>query len=365
MIKPVGGLGEQFKQLHSRLKDRVDFLIMGFPEEEKIDNYCNVYNMYPMIEHSALNTISNQINYFFSSATCPVKPDIVHTLDYTAYTAGVFASRFWKVPLIASMQMSLIQLGKLGIKYCHNYKTFDGQSIHDIIEISENMGLFYADKIIHVSKEYSKNFPEFKNKSQVIPNGIELKFWDTPHNKYNFQGKNKIKVVYIGRFASMKGIKNLCKAQIPKDIDLFFVGDNRGCESWCYDLVMEKCKEENVFHIDYAYGDLKRDIMKSADAIIMPSLHEPFGIVGLEALAAKTLLISSFSDGIREYLTEDVGINCGKRVKTIENSLNRLLTMSDEEKNKRINKGYQVAKKMDWEIIAEEYLKLYQNISKI
>jgi trehalose-6-phosphate synthase len=48
-----------------------------------------------------------------------------------------------------------------------------------------------------------------------------------------------------------------------------------------------------------------------------------------------------------------------------QNSLNRLLTMSDEEKNKRINKGYQVAKKMDWEIIAEEYLKLYQNISKI
>jgi glycosyltransferase involved in cell wall biosynthesis len=359
MVKPVGGLGEQFKQLYSRLKDRVEFFIMGFPEEKEIENYCGVFNMYPMINHSALNTIANQLNYFYSSVTCPYKPDIIHTMDYTTYTAGVFASKFWKVPLISSMQLSLRELGKLNINYCNNYNSFDGKSIHDMIEVSETMGLFYSDKIIHVSNEYAKKFPDFSEKSLVIPNGIDLNYWDKPHKNYQFQGKNKLKVVYIGRFATMKGIENLCKAKIPDNIDLFFVGDRRGGESWCYDLVMEKCKEENVFHIDFAYDEVKRDIMKSADAIIMPSLHEPFGIVGLEALAAKTILISSFTDGIREYLKEDVGLNCGKRVSTIEKNLHRFSKMSEEEKEIRTSRGYQVAKRYDWDFIAEEYFKLY------
>jgi glycosyltransferase involved in cell wall biosynthesis len=363
MVKPIGGLGEQFKQIYTRLKDRVDFYIMGFPEEKPIDNYCNVANLFPMIEHNGLNTISNQINYFYSSATCPEKPDIVHTLDYTTYVAGVFASRFWRVPLIASMNLSIQELGKQNIHYCRDYSQYDGEAIHNTIEVNELLGLFCANKIIHVSKAYSQkpSFSNFKDKEVIIPNGIDIKYWNTTHKPYQFKGKNKIKVVYIGRFAEMKGIKNLCLAEIPENIDLFFVGDGRGGESSCYNMVMQKCNNKNIFHIDFAYDDEKRDIMKSADAIIMPSIHEPFGIVGLEALASKTLLISSFQDGISEYLSEDVGIYCGTEVDTIESSLYQLLSMGDKEKSIKIDKGYKIAQKFDWDNISEKYYNLYEN----
>jgi glycosyltransferase involved in cell wall biosynthesis len=365
MVKPVGGLGEQFKQIYQRLKDKVDFYVMGFPEQEEINNYCGVYDIFPMIEHSALNTIANQINYFYSSSTCPVKPDLIHTLDYTTYVAGVFASRFWKVPLISSMNLSIQELGKKGLHYCRNYDEYDGQSIHNMMEVSEVMGIFCSDKIIHVSKDYADKFKEFKDKSIVIPNGVDMEFWDKHHNQYKFKGKNKKKLVYIGRFAEMKGIEQLCNAKIPNDIDLYFVGDNRGCESWCYDLVMKKCKEPNVFHIDFAYGDLKRDILKSADAVIMPSIHEPFGIVGLEALASKSILISSFADGIKEYLTEDVGIYCGNNTESIENAIEIFRNMTNEEKNTKIQKGYDIAKSYDWDIISEKYLEAYTSTIKI
>jgi glycosyltransferase involved in cell wall biosynthesis len=362
MVKPVGGLGEQFRQVHKRLKDKIDYYVMGFPEEEELEKYCGVYDIFPMIEHSAVNTIGNQINYFYSSITCPKKPDIIHALDYTTYVAGVFASRFWKVPLVVTMNLSIQELGKRDMFYCSNYFEYDGQSVHNMMEVSEIMGMFCADKIIQVSKAYSELFKEFENKTTIIPNGIDLDFWEKPYNKYNFEGKNKIKVVFIGRFAQMKGIESLCASKIPEGIDLFFVGDNRGCESWCYDLVMDKCKEKNVFHIDYAYGDVKRDILKSADAVIMPSIHEPFGIVGLETLAAKTILLSSYEDGIKEYLTEDAGIFCGTTKQTIQSALVKLQNLTQEQKNKIVENGYQIAKKFDWNILVEKYLSLYKSL---
>ena len=364
MVKPVGGLGEQFRNVYNRLKNKVDFYIMGFPEEKEIPNYCSVYDIFPMIEHSAVNTIGNQINYLYSSITCPVKPDIIHALDYTTYVAGVFASRFWKVPLVTTMNLSIQELGKMGMYYCSDYTEYDGQSVHSMMEVSEIMGLFCSDKIIQVSKSYSKNFKEFQKKSVVIPNGIELDFWNKKHNKYKFKGKNKIKVVFIGRFAQMKGIEALCLAKIPSNIDLYFVGDNRGCESWCYDMVMEKCKEPNVFHIDYVYGDIKRDLVKSADAIIMPSIHEPFGIVGLEALASKTILLSSYTDGMNDYLTKDSGIFCGTTKETIEVAFQKLVNLSDVNKEKIKAKGYEIAKKYDWDIIVNKYYELYANIKE-
>jgi glycosyltransferase involved in cell wall biosynthesis len=362
MVKPVGGLGEQFKQVHHRLKDKIDYYVIGFPEREPLNNYCGVHDMFPMIPHHALNTIANQINYFFSSATCPVKPDIVHTLDYTTYIAGIFAAKFWNVPLVSSMNLSIQELGKLGIHYCYDYGHPDGNSIHNLIEVGEQMGFFYADKVIHVSKDYASKFPEYNDKSIVIPNGIDLKYWDTKHNQYKFKGKNKIKLVYIGRFAKMKGIENLCSANIPDDIDLYFVGDNRGCEGYTYDMVMNKVNNKNIFHIDFAYGDTKRDIMKSADAVIMPSLHEPFGIVGLEALASKSILISSFADGINEYLTKDVGIDCGKTKEGIEKALDILKNLSQNQVKEKINKGYEIAKEFDWDIISNKYYQTYQDL---
>jgi glycosyltransferase involved in cell wall biosynthesis len=362
MVKPVGGLGEQFKQIHDRLKDRVDFYVMGFPEEEheKKPNpkYCDVYDIFPMIGHSALNTIGNQINYFYSSITCPVRPQYIHTLDYTTYVAGVFASRFWKVPLLATMNLSIQELGKLDIRYCNDYDSFDGRAIHDMMEVGEIMGLYCADKIIHVSSNYAKNFP-YKEKSVVISNGIDLNFWTKPHNEYKFLGKNKIKIVYIGRFAEAKGMVSLCEANIREDVDLYFVGDERGCESWCYDMVMGKINNKNIFHIDFVYGDEKRDIMRSADAIIMPSLHEPFGIVGLEALASKSILLSSFKDGVNDYLTKDVGIDCGITSQSIEKAINILVEMNQSQTNYRKNKGFEIAKKHDWDLIVEKYYELY------
>jgi glycosyltransferase involved in cell wall biosynthesis len=114
--------------------------------------------------------------------------------------------------------------------------------------------------------------------------------------------------------------------------------------------------------LGYLRGEAKKSLLQSADAVIMPSLHEPFGIVGLEALASKTVLISSFTDGISDYLTPDVGIDCGKTKESIGEALNIFKNMSDEELVERKEKGYLQAEKYDWENISKKYFEVYKSL---
>jgi glycogen(starch) synthase len=361
--QPVGGLGEQFGHIYKRLNSQIDFQIMGYPEDNPKENYHGVYNSFPQMQHGSLSTIANQIAYFYASAKCKVKPDLIHAYDWSSYLAGVYASQLFQVPLLCSMQLSVIGLRESGITYCGNYNDADGYWIHTNHEMSEMLGLTFANKIIQVSNAYSKRFPEFENKTVVIENGIEYDFWKTQSEyKFPFGGKNKRKVVYIGRFATMKGIMPLCEAEIPDDIDLYFVGDRRGGEDFCYQAIKNKCNGVNIFHLGYLRGEAKKSLLQSADAVIMPSLHEPFGIVGLEALASKTVLISSFTDGISDYLTPDVGIDCGKTKETIEDALNIFKNMSDEELIERKEKGYLQAEKYDWNNISKKYFEVYKSL---
>ena len=163
--------------------------------------------------------------------------------------------------------------------------------------------------------------------------------------------------------SQMKGVFALCQARIPAEIDLIFIGKNEGGDKSTVDAVMEKVKNtSNVHYIGPLFGQDKVDALRSADAIIMPSVHESFGIVALEALASESILLSSFVDGMRDFLTEEVAINCGTDAQSIEYALERLLNMSEEEKAQRRTKGLRVAEEYSWDKAAEKTKELYNSL---
>lgn len=362
--KPIGGLGEQFGHLYSNLKDKINFQIMGIPEEKPMDGYYPVKNTLPNLSHSSLNSIANYMSWAFESINCKIKPDLIHAYDWSSYIPSIFAAKYWKVPLLCSMQLSVKGLKEIGITYCSDPNTLDGYWIHETHIQSEILGLEKSNKIIHVSNSYAKRFNQYKDKSVIIPNGIDFKFFQQTHTPYKFPGNGKKKLIYIGRFAEMKNIMNLCKANIPKEIDLCFVGDNRGGEHHCWEAVQEKCNEDNVHYLGYLRGQDKLDVLKSADGVILPSLHEPFGIVGLEALASGCILISSFVDGISDYLTRDIGIDCGTTPFSISNVLHDFISLPEKEIEYRKKEGIRISKNYDWGKLSQQYYKVYKNLIK-
>jgi len=99
--------------------------------------------------------------------------------------------------------------------------------------------------------------------------------------------------------------------------------------------------------------------------VIIPSKDEPFGLVALEALAAGKLLLSSFVDGMGEFLTYDTAVNCGVTPDTISQAVSFALNMPDDEKSSRIKKGLQICEKYTWESTANKIETVFNSLLNI
>ena len=100
------------------------------------------------------------------------------------------------------------------------------------------------------------------------------------------------------------------------------------------------------------------------DAVIVPSLHEPFGIVTLEALASDNILLSSFKSGMGEYLNEDVAINCGTTPEEISKAILKWSKMSKKQVNDQIKRGHEFLKPFTWENSAAVLHEVYKRTIK-
>lgn len=360
---PTGGLGVQFKNIYSRLKDRVDFHIVGYPDNNNIKNYIGAGHPLPMLQHGAINTLLGHTIYLAKALNFP-KPDLIHSYDWSTYLAGVYLSQIHKVPLLLSMQLSINAMAvSVGIMNCHDVNSVDGYWLHKTHVESEWFGLVNANKIINVSNGYAKYFPQLKDKTTVIPNGIDLKEWQ-PTEKIKLPGDRKFKVVYIGRQASMKSVSALLDAQIPENVDLIFVGSSNGGDANCVQKLQQQLRDNKpgLYHYGPAYDQEKVNVLFSADAIIMPSKHEPFGIVALEALASKSILLASRVDGLGDFLTDENSINCGFTADSITAALNYFTQLSESQKEKMIECGLQTCEKYKWDDIAEQYYEVYKSM---
>lgn len=363
--KPVGGLGVQCKNLIENLKKDFNFEILGYPDDESKDpNYTGALNPFPRVQHSTLTTAVGQIAYF-AEAVKKEKPDIVHAYDWSSYLSGVYTSRHFNVPLVVSMQLSVNLLNSLGIKYVADDQNYDGLWLQQLHMRSEIMGLEVSDKIIQVSEAYKKYFdryPGLNEKTVVIPNGIDLKKWQN-YKKTTLPGTGKYKIVYIGRFSKMKNVEAILNAKVPKEVDLIFVGKQEGGDDRIFKSMKDFVqREDNVYYHDPVYGQEKIDFLNSADAVIIPSVHEPFGIVALEGLASGSIVLSSFVDGMSDFLSEDFAINCGITFKTIEGAYQKFLNLSEENKEKMKEEGYGVALKYSWKSAAEKMKRVYDDL---
>lgn len=108
-------------------------------------------------------------------------------------------------------------------------------------------------------------------------------------------------------------------------------------------------------HLD---EDKKWKLMKIADIAIMPSLHEPFGIVALEWMGLGVPLIVSNIDGLSEF--------CNHENSTPINPLFLTNAIKNHERCvERLRNATETAKQFTWERTAKETLKIYEEMSKM
>jgi N-acetyl-alpha-D-glucosaminyl L-malate synthase BshA len=209
---------------------------------------------------------------------------------------------------------------------------------------------------------------KIKRAIEVIPNFICLEQYnsieDTAELRKSFALEEEKILIHVSNFRKVKRTEDVLQifniVRKSKPVRLLMVGD--GPER---SRLEQLCRELDVCHLVKFIGKVKdtQRVLSIADVFILPSESESFGLAALEAMAAKTPVISTNTGGIPEvnkngisgYLSAvgDVESMAGNTLKIIENDTT-LATFKEG--------AYNQAKIFDIHTVLPQYEALYYRL---
>jgi len=298
------------------------------------------------------------------------KIDIAHAhynMPYSDYSALRYAKRN-KVPFVVTYHADAQESG--------------GNLIRNWAQIIYNRSLLKnvlngADVIIATSNSYideSKFLGNYRDKIEVIPNGINLEEFDINLSKEECRDKlylphDKKIILFFGNIVSYKGphilLKAFSKAKVQfKDVKLVFAGRG-GMQEELAKLAVELGIKSDVLFTGYVDEKLKPVYYKSADIFCLPSITmaEAFGIVNLEAMACGIPVISSKLGGIPDVVTDkETGLLVKPDDEEALTDAIIFLLENEDIARKMGNNGKKKVEEYSWKKIAEKTEEVYESL---
>ena len=165
----------------------------------------------------------------------------------------------------------------------------------------------------------------------LAANGLErrriLPFPATIAAKRGHGHETRRRVVFAGRIVGHKGVGVLIRAAHEVDGEFVICGDGRQLEAM-QRLARRTGVERRVSFKGWLDAEKLAQELADASVVVIPSLWpEPFGLVGIEALAAGRPVIASATGGVEDWLDDGVSGLCVKPgdVLDLARALNELL----------------------------------------
>ncbi|MGB0882654.1 MAG: N-acetyl-alpha-D-glucosaminyl L-malate synthase BshA [Vicingaceae bacterium] len=209
-----------------------------------------------------------------------------------------------------------------------------------------------------------------KRELKVIPNFICLDHYNLNGSvkelKNSFAPNNERVLVHVSNFRKVKRTQDVIRVfdivrkQLPAK--LIMVGD--GPERHHLE---ELCRELGTCDLVKFVGKVKdtERILAASDVFILPSESESFGLAALEAMAAKTPVISTNTGGIPEVNEHGISGYLSNVGDVEDMAANTLKILENDETLEKFRLGaYQQAKKFDLNTILPMYEDLYNNVIK-
>jgi glycosyltransferase involved in cell wall biosynthesis len=206
-----------------------------------------------------------------------------------------------------------------------------------------------------------------EEKTSVIYNAVQYEETDNGERPDLFQqiGRNRKKIVSIGRLVPWKGFEDLIKAvHNIHETQLIVIGE--GPERSKLEALIYEKKLQNRVHL---IGILSRkevfSFLKHADLFVLNSTYEGLPHIVLEAMAAGTPVVATDTGGTGELVQD--GYN-GILVppsdpEFLESSIKEILRDENLKKN-LVQNGYATLKKFDWKNLVEQTEDAIINIVK-
>lgn len=227
------------------------------------------------------------------------RPDVVHAHDWLVAHPAVALADVLGVPLVATIHAT--EAGRHGgwlsaplNRQVHSVEWWLAHRADTLITCSAAM-----------RDEVARLFDVDPGAVRVLPNGIAPRRWQVPAHlvaaaRQRYGGPL---LVYFGRLEHEKGVQDLVAA-LPRirsgepGTRLVVIGTGSMADQLARDA------RDGVHFLGHIPDEELAAVIAAADAVVLPSRYEPFGIVALEAAAAGAPLVAARAGGLAEVVRD-------------------------------------------------------------
>lgn len=232
--------------------------------------------------------------------------DLIHVHDWLVAFVGTALKRSYMAPLLSTIHATERGRGR------GHLASDQSRAIHHV-----EWWLAYESWRVIACSEYMRDeiadyFDCPPDKIDVVPNGVEtarfdrLEGQDFSHFRNMYALPSEQIVFSVGRVVFEKGLHVLLTATpliLAKQPTAKVVVAGKGWEleslrslAWSLDV------GEKVLFTGFIPDEDRDRLFKIADCAVFPSLYEPFGIVALEAMAARCPVVVSEVGGLKDVV---------------------------------------------------------------
>jgi glycosyltransferase involved in cell wall biosynthesis len=229
--------------------------------------------------------------------------DIIHTSDFHHFTTFIsaLAAKKSKKPffLIEHEYPRETGITKLFIDF---YNKFFVPTISKSTDVAVAISNSTKKELINIYKIQAK-------KIHVIPDMINLNEYNSKSVEFRkkYKLENKKIILAVGRLVRKKGFQYLIKA-FPKILENFpeavlvIIGPWHNYKNELVSLVKKMKLKDKIIFTGIVSDKMLKSAIYCSDVFVIPSLHEGFGIVALEAMAYSKPIVASNAGGLSEIL---------------------------------------------------------------
>lgn len=253
-------------------------------------------------------------------------------------------------------------------------KTYNSDKNWLIFHSKQLVGKFVFKKVAHdnnhliaISKYTKKELIEFAHVDDdavtVIYESTDIAQGASKHYKLPY----KSYLLYVGQQSDYKNIRRLGDAhqkllKTYPDLGLVLVG-KKNASALTNEAYFDKKEYKNILFTDYVPDNQLNWLYSHATAYVFASLMEGFGLPALEAMGHGTPVISSNAT----CLPEIYGKAAHYFDPTNTDDMTRAITevLGNEKLRQKLSiAGYEQIKKYSWKKMAQQTLKVYENVLK-
>ena len=295
------------------------------------------------------------------------KVDVFHAHDWLVANAGIGLKHVFRKPLLATIHST--EIGRRnGIHFDYE------RMIHE----TEAWLTYEAWRVICCS-DYMVSHVRWafglpKDKLVMVPNGVDAEAYakigndDLSRFRSKFALPEEKIVLFVGRLVHEKGVHVLVNA-VPKVLEKvnvkFIIVGNGYMKEQLSNIVKNMGFAHKVMFTGFIDDETLRKLQRCADVSVVPSLFEPFGIVALEAMAAKSPVVVSDTGGLSEIVEHDV---TGVKVypdnpDSLAWGITKVLLNEAYANCIKMDAYKKIHEKYDWDRIAQQTKAIYDAVS--